>query len=259
MKKEEVIKEVVEMGGDITGNIGGAVLGALVAGPIGLAIGGVSGVVMTKIFKKIGDEIRTRVLSSREILRVGAVYTFAINKINQNEKDGKMLRKDDFFSERKDDRSFSEEILEGVILTAQREHQERKVKFLGNLYANICTDDSISLDQSNQLIKITNSITYRQFCLLALYYSRHHQFKSGNVKLKNLEENKNVPFDIVAEVKDLIQKGLLHTVTTFSSIDDFKCDRMNITSGGKFYYNLLELNEIESKELQQLNKLVNIV
>jgi len=258
MKKEEVIKEVVETGSDITGSIGGAVLGGLVAGPVGIAIGGISGPVITRVFKKIGSEIQQRVLGPREELRIGAVYTYAINKISQNEKEGKPLRDDDFFAERDNERSFSEEILEGIILTAQKEHQERKVKFIGNLYGNICTDSKIDVEQANQLIKITNSITYRQFCLLALYYKKYLNIKNGNVKLKRLEPKENVSFDIISEVKDLNQKGLLHTVTTYANIDSFQCDSMNITSGGKFFYKLLELNQINEEELSKLNKVVKI-
>ena len=259
IKKDEIITEVVETGSDITGSIGGAVIGTLIAGPVGSIVGGVSGVIVTKLFKKIGAEIKERVLTSREEIRIGAVYTFALNKISQNENIGKTVRTDNFFSSRKNDRPYSEEILEGIVLTAQREYEERKIKFLGNLYGNICTNESIDSDQANQLIKITNTLTFRQFSILALYYEKQEKLANGKEKNKSLEQRNKTPFDIVSEVKDLNQKGLLHTNTTYVNIDGFSLDSFNITSGGKFYYHFLELNQIEKIELEKLNLLVQIV
>jgi hypothetical protein len=39
-----------------------------------------------------------------------------------------------------DDRGVAREILEGVLLAAQKERQEKKVTLYGNLYANIAFD-----------------------------------------------------------------------------------------------------------------------
>lgn len=257
MEKKEIIKEIVESSGDITGSIGGAVLGTLIAGPAGLVLGGASGVIITKLFKKIGNEIQERILSSREEIRIGAAYTFAINKINENLSDGKLIRNDGFFEPEKG-RSLSEEILEGIILTAQKEHEERKVIFLGNLYGNICTDSSISSDQANQLIKITNALTYRQFCLLYLYNTRKEQ-NIHSTTYNNPSDKRIIPFDIIAEVKDLTQKGLLHTVTSFASLDGFNCRSFSVTSGGRFYFKVLELEQIDKKEVEKINQIVNII
>jgi len=256
MKKGEIIKEIVESSGDITGSISGAVIGSLVAGPAGLILGGAGGVVITKLFKKIGNEIQERVLSTREQIRIGAAYTFAISKISENLNQGKLIRNDGFF-EHVNGRSFSEEILEGIVQTAQKEHEERKVKFLGNLYGNICTDNSISNDQANQLIKITNALTYRQFCLLYLYNTRKER-NTLPTTYPDPAEKRIIPFDIIAEVKDLTQKGLLHTVTSFASLDGFNCRSFSVTSGGKFYYKTLELQEIDLDAVEKVNEIVNL-
>jgi hypothetical protein len=256
MKQKEIIKEIVESSSDITGSIGGAVIGTLIAGPAGLVLGGASGPIITRLFKKIGNEIQERILSSREELRIGAAYTFAIKKINENLISGKQIRNDGFF-EPKTVRPLSEEILEGIILTAQKEHEERKVHFLGNLYGNICTDSSIGGDQANQLIKMTNGLTYRQFCLLYLYVTRKEQ-NVNSTYYSNPSERRKVPFDIIAEVKDLQQKGLVHTVTTFTNIDGFNCRSFSVTSGGKFYYQALGLEQLDQDDIQRINQIVNI-
>lgn len=249
MKKDKIIKEVVETGGDITGNIGGAVLGGLIAGPAGVVIGGISGPILTKIFKKLGSEIQQRILSPREEIRIGGVYTFAINKINENELQGKKIRDDSFFYERDGNRSCSEELLEGVILTAQKEYEERKIKFLGNLYGNICTDDSISGEQANQLIKMTNILTYRQLCMVALYYEKSQlETPPNNIMIK-----RGASFDIIAELTDLYQKGILWTPKVSNESANFSEKRYRITEGGQLYYKLLDLNQIDNSELENLN------
>jgi hypothetical protein len=50
-------------------------------------------------------------------------------------------------------------------MAAQREFEERKIIFLGNLVANIAFDDSITRPLANQLI----SISYRQMCIMSLF------------------------------------------------------------------------------------------
>jgi hypothetical protein len=119
--KKDLIKDIIEIGSEISGSIGGSVIGGLIAGPPGMILGGASGPIITNAFKSLGTEIKDRFLSPREGIRIGAVYAFAINKIKENENNGQILRNDDFFESAKDKRPASEEILEGTILSSQRE------------------------------------------------------------------------------------------------------------------------------------------
>jgi hypothetical protein len=91
-KKDDIIKNMVETGADMTGSVGGAVIGALIAGPAGSVVGGISGPLITRAFKSIGAEIRKRVTGSREEVRIGAAYTFALKKLSENMAEGKTLR-----------------------------------------------------------------------------------------------------------------------------------------------------------------------
>lgn len=81
------------------------------------------------------------------------------------------IRQDDFFN-KINERSTADEILEGILLSAQREHQEKKVQFYGNLIANIAFDPSIDREQANFLIKLDESLSYRQICLLSLFVNK---------------------------------------------------------------------------------------
>jgi len=260
--KDNIITELVETGSDISGSVAGAVIGGLVAGPSGAIIGGASGPFLTRIFKKVGTEIKNRFISPREEVRIGAVYGFAINKIQQNIKDGQTIRNDSFFENRESKRADSEEIFEGVILGAQKEYEERKVKYLGNLYGNICTNDKIIREHANQLIKITNNLSYRQLCILQLFVEKWNENHNFKFRVK-LDIPKIETSDIIIEIRDLQQRGLINIISRWKDIDDnskpIETDDINLTETGLFYSEMLSLNEIPLEELKKLNSLLKII
>lgn len=233
----------------------------MLAGPTGLILGGVSGPIITKIFKSIGTEIKERFLSPREGVRIGAAYTFAINKIKENESNGQSLRNDDFFKDIKDNRPASEEVLEGIILSSQREFEELKIKFLGILYANICFRADISKEHANQLIKTANNLSFRQFCILQLMNERYIESQKLNFKIRLLDKWEISDIDIIAEIRDLQQRGLLHIPTTFDGGDNsvpIQLNKLSITKSGLFFCEILSLDEIEKETLDNLNESTSI-
>jgi hypothetical protein len=72
----------------------------------------------------------------RETKRIGATLTFAAAKIKERLDSGQNLRSDGFFDEDASNRAPADEIAEGVVIAAQREHEEKKLKFYGNLLAS---------------------------------------------------------------------------------------------------------------------------
>lgn len=93
----------------------------------------------------------------------------AANKIESHRRNGKSLREDGFFDGNISERSAADEIAEGVILAAQREHEEKKLMYLGNLLANIAYSPGISRAHGDELIKIGRNLSYRQLCLLSIF------------------------------------------------------------------------------------------
>jgi hypothetical protein len=75
------------------------------------------------------------------------------------------LRDDGFFG---DEPSSASEILEGVLLAARDSFEEKKVRYLGYLYASIACTDQISTYLANRLIVQAQRLTYRQLVLLAM-------------------------------------------------------------------------------------------
>ena len=170
--KDEMIEFLIESGSEITGATTGAVIGGVVAGPAGAMLGIAGGKAVEKVFSKLGSEIKNRVLSKRENNKIGATATYALEKIDENIKSGKKLRDDGFFENDDTNRSTADEIVEGIMFSAQREHEEKKLKYYGNLVANIAFDKTISREQANQLINISKRLTYRQIKLINLFAIR---------------------------------------------------------------------------------------
>lgn len=143
-KNLESISELIDLGSELTGSVSGSVIGLLVAGPIGAVAGAAASPLLTRMLQRIGQDIKHRVLSHREEVRVGATLTFAIQKIQKNLDNGQQVRQDEFFREQPQERAAAEEILEGVLIASQREHEEKKLKFYGNLIANIAFHSEVS-------------------------------------------------------------------------------------------------------------------
>ncbi|HYG14634.1 MAG TPA: hypothetical protein VEC12_02705 [Bacteroidia bacterium] len=259
--RDDILKGFLETGSEISGAFGGVVLGQLLAGQAGAFLGGITGTLIAKTFVSIGAEINERVLGPREEIRTGAVFAYALKKIKENEQNGLTVRDDTFFEYIEGHRPASEEVLEGIVLFSQRDVEEFKIKYLGNLYANICFRQDISREYANQLIKTANILSFRQFCILQLL--REQYIESQEVmNLKLILGKKEIkPLDIIAEIRDLQQRGLAHIPMTHDGGDNsvpIRLDKLSITKGGLFFCEMLSLEEIERETLEKINNLTAI-
>ena len=118
--------------------------------------------------KNIGQEILERQLGSREKVRVGATFAIAAANIRQRLENGESLREDGFFDEKQTGRSDAEEVVESVLLKAQREPEEKKIEYMGYLLSGIAFNPEISVHMAHQLTKVAEQLTYRQLCILKL-------------------------------------------------------------------------------------------
>jgi hypothetical protein len=167
-KDNESLTHLRQAGADIAGGATGAAVGLLIAGPVGAVAGGLAGPSISHTLQKIGREISKRLLGKREEKRIGAALVFAARKIEANRAAGQPLRTDGFFIEQPDGRSPADEITEGVLMVVQREHEERKLPFYGNLLANLAFQSGYDRAQANLLVQLAQRLSYQQLCLLAL-------------------------------------------------------------------------------------------
>jgi hypothetical protein len=102
-------------------------------------------------------------------MRNGAVFLLA-RKETQDRLDAmEQLRNDSFFDQGSEGRSTAEEVVEGVFRAAQREYEERKLRFMASLLSGIAFDSSVDRSAAVALIRTAESLSYRQLCLLAVY------------------------------------------------------------------------------------------
>jgi hypothetical protein len=250
----EAVDTLISIGTEIAGGVTGAAIGLFAAGPAGALAGGVAGPLVTHAFRKVALEIRQRFLGRREEIRIGATFTFATAKVQYNLTGGKQLRQDDFFQEKMGDRSSADEIVEGTLLAAQREHEERKLRFYGNMVANIAFHPEVSRTQANQLIRQVERMTYQQLCLLALFV---------RMDKLNTKRGDNPYFvhpaitdpSIAQEMYELFDHGVFQRPDSFPP--DVYISSINmpidVSAFGLKLYELTELHEVDAGELEKLS------
>ncbi len=197
-------------------------------------------------------------LGKREEVRVGAVLAFAGEKIREKMENGEQVRQDGFFEEQPDDRSDAEEIFEGVLLAAQREHQEKKLRFYGNLVANIAFDPTISRERANLLLKMGEELTYRQMCLLAIFAIPDKTgvgLKQGDCRGSNRIEPEVGA--VLQEAYDLYTRNLVNAGgDALLGLTDIDPANMQVQGSGVYLYNLMELWGIDLRDLNHTASLL---
>ncbi len=175
-EETSLIVSTLNAGSELTGVTAGALAGTLMAGPAG-AVGGAA--IGWVVQKSVGSALTTWVggkFSRRGQVRVGATVAIAAVTIERQLAAGAHPRADWFSAEParskskpRSGRTIAEEIAEGVLLAAEKEHEERKIQLMGRLIGNLVFHPEISRDLANQLIRITERLSYRQLCMMALF------------------------------------------------------------------------------------------
>lgn len=248
--KDERVRDFVETASDIVSGAAGPVLGFLAAGSPGAVVGSAA----APVFHYSIAEFAQRMLSRREKARASTAMDFAAAKIQKKREAGYEIRGDGFFQEEPGDRSAAAEVLEGVLLAAQREPQEKKLKFYGNLMANVAFDPEVSRDQANFLISLAEGLSYRQLCLLKLLGpgKRHEDrgLRQTNYMGGGLSEPERV--SVMQEVYDLYRRGLVEsTGETPAKLEDIAPAKLMSHGLAFSLHNLMELGALPSEDLER--------
>mgnify|MGYP000217843233 CR=1 FL=1 len=258
-QNNEKIKKLINSGGDLAGSAIGGALGFLSSGPAGAAIGASFGNVVGKVFATVGSDIHGSFISPNEEVRIGAGAAIAIDLVNKRMCAGDTLRSDDFFEKNGFRRSNAEDILEGTLLKCKSAYEELKVKHAGCFFANLAFRNDIDVCRASYLLQTFEKLTYRQLCLIAIFKqvgnsSRSHDLlgKDGTPEqwgiLQEVQALKDINFVYQGD-KDL----KLQTVWGLGAITPaWVCT----TSLGNDFYDLFELNAIDSLEFSNTYKLL---
>ena len=266
LNEEEVerTKSLVKAGSEITGPAMGATIGSLLGGPIGAAIGGASAQLLQRGIIEIGTDIAERFLSKREKIRIGGVTIYAVDKILKKLDAGEMPRNDGFFEQPSTDhpacaeiplveRSPDKEVIERILLAAQREHEEKKLPFLGNLLANIFFDSTIDKAQINLMIKLCKSISYRQLCILSIF-AHTDNFKLREKDYDGMQEKLDFKeISLLQEINNLRDQELLICGDDpHIELTDLNPSIMKLQGVGHLIYKLMELRSIDESDIKPI-------
>ncbi len=243
---QEPIKELVDLGSEMTAAAAAGVVGLAVGGPAGAIIGAAGAPPLVRVVREFAD----RLVGRSQRRRVGLVVLLIADRIAARHAAGDEPRADGFF-EASGERSAAEEIAEGVLLAAQTEHEERKLPFLANLYANVAFDTRVDRALANLLVRLAERLSYRQLCLLALFVNGQ-VFGLPNRNYRQAGITTDNPFvGVILDALELHQLGFLMDGSVWLGVLDVN-PSAKVQGIGSWLYELAGLREVEISEMANL-------
>lgn len=220
---------------------------------IGVELPGVS-----TVLEAVAVDVLNRLISDREASRVERVVSGATLLIAADMKSGREPRSDSFEGANPGNRKFSEEVAEGVLLSVQRENEERKLPFYQQFIRSYVFDPALDPASARTILALASDLSYRQCCILALasrqtLRSTLHYDIRLRVKGKT-QHRTDVPTvweeTFMQEVFDLEAQHLVEISRGLSSIPYL----VTLTSLGKVACDALGFSYVESDVLDALGK-----
>jgi hypothetical protein len=248
---EDKAKAIVSAGSEIAGAAVGGALGFFAGGPVVAAGAGVFGVIVSRSVRKILGDYANRYLSKREEARIGATAAYALVRLRERLERGDNLRDDNFFKLDSSGRSPAHEILEGVLQKARNEHQEKKLKYLGNLFANLAFRKDVSPDAANLLLKTAEDMTYRQFYFLYLV----HKHREINVQALRRPTHQILELELLKREEMSLHAIDLGTIGLLGGTGRWNDKLSDI---GRLFFDLLDLSEIPEDDMSAVERLLHM-
>ncbi len=244
------------------GLLGLGVRGALesVAGHVGATIAGVASTpILAQIFKSVGTDLANRTLSKRETIRVEEAVVQAQNKIWERLVAGQKPRDDGFFEGTQGRTSPAEELFEGVLLKCKSEFEEKKAKYIANIFANAAFVD-VSPALANQVLGLAGSLSYRQICTIAVIGRKEElgfDTTVWNASSLHSVNSQRTPTSLEFEAfqHELLDLGtggrrLLSYIRTSQVMHE--SERGDLLPLGRVVFDLMSLKEVPREDLEWL-------
>lgn len=256
------IKRLFNPSKNIIAKASGAAIGISIGGYEGALAGAACSEFIWIGINRIGADFAERVLSPREDYRVGNVFLNSRKKIMEKLAVGEKHRTDLGIPLEGAspacvelpviERPPYEEIIEGFLLSVQREHEEKKLPFIENLLANVFFDSSIDKGQINLMIRMSKNISYIQLCILSIFahtekFDLRKKDYRGDVALGEKR------IFLLQEISDLNRQGLLNcSGEAILGLSDVNPSKMRIQGTGAMLYNLMGLWDIDKGDLDSI-------
>jgi hypothetical protein len=239
----------LKLGSDIVSAGASMSLANFIGGPEGVTLASLSAPVIQNLFKTHTEHAIVIARNLREETRLSFVLFKSINEIEKRLVNGDSIREDDFFEKKEFGRSSADELLDGILSTSIKEYQEKKLSLLSNFSVNMLFDINLDKDFGIHLIKEAESLSYRQFCLIAIFYKRDDFIGDERVIITRK--------DVLLEILNLGTKGLLKTGFEPNVIStDARSIKRNEGSTSHFYH-MFGLDEIPEEDLMQVMEQIN--
>ena len=103
----------------------------------------------------------------RERVRAGAALAFAVEYAVTLARAGRRLRTDGFFAGRPGARPASGEVLEGIVTAARASADERRVRHLGYLLAEVAYSTDVDAELVGRALRLAEQLNWRSLAILA--------------------------------------------------------------------------------------------
>ncbi|WP_427920654.1 hypothetical protein [Streptomyces sp. cg40] len=243
------MRKILDAGSELTGVAAGAGIGFALGGPAGSMVGSAAAVPVRLALQ----EIAQRMLGKREGVRIGAALEFAGEVYEERLREGDEVRSDEFFAEEPKGRSAAQDFAEGVLITAQQQWEERKVRHLGYMLGNIGFEEQIDGLTAGRALSVARELTWRQYVLLALIGDNENSPLPDVDPFKPQISSWNT-WSTYDELNTLITgHNLLKGVTIRTdrlALASMKWDLpgLRLGSGGELIYALLALDKISEQD-----------
>lgn len=107
------------------------------------------------------------IAGGRERVRAGAALAFAVEHAATVHRAGRPVRTDRYFTLRPGGRPVAEELAETVVSAARRSTDERRVRHLGYLLAEVAVSPDIDAELVGRALRLADGLSWRQLALLA--------------------------------------------------------------------------------------------
>lgn len=213
-----------------------------------------------KLYESIINEVYENIYTFKESKKILTTLYYSLEVVKENLDRNNLVRDDTFFDEYLNNQSLTEEIINGIIISSRNEHEERKLKYYGYLFANIMFKDNLDRDECNRLIKISRELTYCQIKLINMYVisqtvqvpilQREDYTKLGIKDYKLL--------GILQDTLDMIQKSILNgSGKLVLDVVQINPSKIKVQGIGTLLYNNMSLNKMPYDELEDILDLLS--
>jgi hypothetical protein len=246
----DAVRKMFDAGADAFGSVFGAMAGLVSGSAEAALLGAFAGPVFASGLR----EIAMRTLGRRESARVALTYAGAVTALTEMRQAGRELRSDGFFEPELGRRARAEEVVEGVLIAAQREHEELKLEHYGYLLANVAVDAGIDLHTANWAVHTAQELSWTQLVLLRIVGDEAAVGElPGNI---GSNENNWSSWTLHEELMDLGwgHRGLItapstRTPLTGARVPNTRLGDHRLASGGLLLHDLMWLDRVRQIEV----------